>query len=73
MSGGSLCRPNRTLVSDDIRDDKDRRITELEALVEGQAIEISRLSDLLDECEQQAVRLALALEKGQHKRPKGMH
>jgi len=60
-------------VSDDIRDDKDRRITELEALVEGQAIEIARLSDLLDECEQQAVRLALALEKGQHKRPKGMH
>jgi len=58
-------------VSKDIRDEKDRRITELEALVEGLSSEITRLSDLLDECERQAVTLALALEKGSP-RPKGV-
>ena len=49
-------------MSKSIRDEKDRRITELEALVEGQAIEIARLSDQLDQCEQKALELALALK-----------
>ena len=50
-------------MSKSLRDDRERRITELEALVEGQAIEIARLSDLLDKCEQKGLELALALSQ----------
>lgn len=54
-------------MSKSIRDDKDRRITELEALVEGQAVEIARLSDEFDERDQFISRLFLDLQKATKK------
>lgn len=49
-------------MSDEIRSEQDRRITELEALVGGLSAEVTRLMDLVDKCETQMARVILTLE-----------
>lgn len=50
-------------MSESLRSEEDRRIAELEALVAGQAAEITRLEKELDKCEKRAMKLVLTLGK----------
>lgn len=56
-------------MSKSIRTEKDRRIAELEALVAGQAVEIGRLTEALDKCEQLGAEMALALQAAKEGAP----
>jgi len=54
-------------MSKDIRDEKDRRIAELEALVAGLTNEVGYLNKKLDKCERANIKLTLAVAKAKGK------